>query len=65
MNNLNIDFEKVNGLVPAIIQDENSKEVLMLGYMNQQALEQSIESGKVTFYSRTRQRLWTKGETFR
>jgi len=63
MNNLNIDFEKVNGLVPAIIQDENSKEVLMLGYMNQQALEQSIESGKVTFYSRTRQRLWTKGET--
>lgn len=63
MNNLNIDFEKVNGLVPAIIQDENSKEVLMLGYMNQQALEQSIESGKVTFYSRTKKRLWTKGET--
>ncbi|SHN27426.1 phosphoribosyl-ATP pyrophosphatase /phosphoribosyl-AMP cyclohydrolase [Cyclobacterium lianum] len=63
MNNLNIDFEKVNGLVPAIIQDVNSREVLMLGYMNQQALEESIATGKVTFFSRTRQKLWTKGET--
>ncbi|WP_163381904.1 bifunctional phosphoribosyl-AMP cyclohydrolase/phosphoribosyl-ATP diphosphatase HisIE [Cyclobacterium sp. SYSU L10401] len=63
MDNLTIDFEKVNGLVPAIIQDINTKEVLMLGYMNKQALDKSLESGKVTFFSRTKQRLWTKGET--
>lgn len=58
----NIDFEKVNGLIPAIIQDKNSKQVLMLGYMNQEAFDKSIETNKVTFYSRTKQRLWTKGE---
>jgi phosphoribosyl-ATP pyrophosphohydrolase/phosphoribosyl-AMP cyclohydrolase len=63
MENLNIDFEKVNGLVPAIIQDEASKEVLMLGYMNQEALDESVRTGKVTFFSRTKDRLWTKGET--
>nr|MBI1228740.1 bifunctional phosphoribosyl-AMP cyclohydrolase/phosphoribosyl-ATP diphosphatase HisIE [Cytophagales bacterium] len=60
---LNIDFEKGDGLVPAIIQDIVTKQVLMLGYMNQEALAQSQASGKVTFYSRTKQRLWTKGET--
>ncbi len=63
MDTLAVDFDKVNGLVPAIVQDENSKEVLMLGYMNQEALAHSLESGKVTFFSRTKQRLWTKGET--
>lgn len=63
MNKLNIDFEKVNGLVPAIIQDVNTRKVLMLGYMNKAALEKSVETGRVTFFSRTKQRLWTKGET--
>jgi phosphoribosyl-AMP cyclohydrolase / phosphoribosyl-ATP pyrophosphohydrolase len=63
MNNLNIDFDKVDGLVPAVIQDEATGAVLMLGYMNQEALEMTISTQKVTFYSRTKQRLWTKGET--
>lgn len=58
-----LDFEKVNGLMPAIIQDSASNEVLMLGYMNKEALNKSLESNKVTFYSRTKNRLWTKGET--
>ncbi|MBS9525122.1 bifunctional phosphoribosyl-AMP cyclohydrolase/phosphoribosyl-ATP diphosphatase HisIE [Litoribacter alkaliphilus] len=60
---LNIDFEKVNGLVPAIIQDAFSNKVLMLGYMNQEAIDKTVETGKVTFFSRTKGRLWTKGET--
>jgi len=60
---MNIDFSKsVDGLVPAIIQDAGSRKVLMLGYMNQEALEKTKELGKVTFYSRSKQRLWTKGE---
>ncbi|RZS96895.1 bifunctional phosphoribosyl-AMP cyclohydrolase/phosphoribosyl-ATP diphosphatase HisIE [Cecembia calidifontis] len=63
MNNLKIDFDKVGGLVPAIIQDAESNVVLMLGYMNQEALDLTLESKKVTFFSRTKQRLWTKGET--
>ena len=63
MNNLNIDFEKVNGLVPAVIQDEESNKVLMLGYMNQEAIDVTLETKNVTFFSRTKQRLWTKGET--
>ncbi|MEX2513075.1 MAG: bifunctional phosphoribosyl-AMP cyclohydrolase/phosphoribosyl-ATP diphosphatase HisIE [Cyclobacteriaceae bacterium] len=63
MDNLNIDFDKVNGLVPAIIQDANTLEVLMLGYMNQEALDITNATGKVTFFSRTKHRLWTKGET--
>jgi len=58
----NIDFEKGGGLVPAIVQDTFSKEVLMLGYMNKEALQTTLETGKVTFFSRTKQRLWTKGE---
>lgn len=58
----NIDFEKVNGLIPAIIQDKNTKQVLMLGYMNEEAFDISMETNNVTFYSRTKQRLWTKGE---
>lgn len=63
MSDLNIDFEKVNGLVPAIIQDVESNVVLMLGYMNQEALDVTLETKKVTFFSRTKGRLWTKGET--
>jgi phosphoribosyl-ATP pyrophosphohydrolase/phosphoribosyl-AMP cyclohydrolase len=63
MNNLNIDFDKVDGLVPAIIQDEVTGAVLMLGYMNQESLDLTISTEKVTFYSRTKNRLWTKGET--
>ena len=52
-----------NGLLPAIVQDEQTLKVLMLGYMNQEALEKTKSSGKVTFFSRSKQRLWTKGET--
>lgn len=59
---MNIDFAKTNGLVPAIIQDVYTSKVLMLGYMNQEALEQTQKTGKVTFFSRTKNRLWTKGE---
>jgi len=58
-----IDFTKEDGLVPAIVQDDNTGKVLMLGYMNEAALLQTLETGKVTFYSRSKQRLWTKGET--
>lgn len=57
-----MDFEKHDGLVPAIVQDAESKVVLMLGFMNPEALEKTREEGKVTFYSRTKKRLWTKGE---
>lgn len=57
------DFDKMDGLVPAIIQDNNTQKVLMLGFMNQEAYEKTLATGKVTFFSRTKQRLWTKGET--
>ncbi len=60
---MNIDFEKQGGLVPAIVQDNETGKVLMLGYMNKEALDKTIASGKVTFFSRSRQCLWTKGET--
>ena len=60
---MNIDFEKCGGLVPAIIQDAETKNVLMLGYMNQKALDKTLQTGLVTFYSRTRKTQWTKGET--
>jgi len=60
---LKIDFDKCGGLVPAIIQDAQTKVVLMLGYMNQEALKMTQETGLVTFFSRSRQCLWTKGET--
>ena len=60
---MKIDFQKCGGLVPAIIQDATTKNVLMLGYMNQEAFDKTKESGLVTFYSRSRQCLWTKGET--
>jgi phosphoribosyl-AMP cyclohydrolase / phosphoribosyl-ATP pyrophosphohydrolase len=58
-----INFEKSGGLVPCIVQDAATRQVLMLGYMNRQALDQTLAEGKITFFSRTRQRLWTKGET--
>ena len=60
---MQIDFEKGGGLVPAIIQDPTTGKVLMLGYMNQEAYEKTMATGKVTFHSRSRQCLWTKGET--
>jgi len=58
-----IDFGKMRGLAPAIVQDASSGEVLMLGFMNREALEKTLSSGFVTFFSRTRNQLWTKGET--
>jgi len=57
-----IKYDLNTGLVPAIIQDATTKNVLMLGYMNQEAYEKTLASGKVTFFSRSKQRLWTKGE---
>jgi phosphoribosyl-ATP pyrophosphohydrolase/phosphoribosyl-AMP cyclohydrolase len=61
--NIEFDFEKLGGLVPAVIQDASGGEVLMVGFMNREALERTVAEGYVTFYSRTRQRLWTKGES--
>lgn len=58
-----LDFSKLDGLVPCVIQDAQTNVVLMVGFMNQEALQKTIEEKKVTFYSRTKQRLWTKGET--
>jgi len=60
---MKIDFEKMGGLVPAIIQDATTRQVLMLGFMNEEAYQKTIDTGHVTFWSRTRQTLWTKGET--
>ncbi len=59
---LKLDYDKMGGLVPAIIQDNVTRHVLMLGFMNEEALHKTIETGKVTFFSRTKGRLWTKGE---
>ena len=61
---MKIDFDKMDGLVPAIIQDAETKNVLMLGFMNKEAYEKTLETKHVTFWSRTRQTLWTKGETY-
>ena len=58
-----INFQKMQGLVPAIVQDIESAEILMLGFMNEEAFERTLGSGYVTFYSRTRNQLWTKGES--
>ena len=58
-----IDFEKMQGLAPAVVQDADNGEVLMVGFMNREALDKTLQSGYVTFYSRTRHQLWTKGET--
>lgn len=59
---MKLDFDKLNGLVPAIIQDAKTKKVLMLGFMNQDAYKKTVDEKLVTFYSRTKNRLWTKGE---
>jgi phosphoribosyl-ATP pyrophosphohydrolase/phosphoribosyl-AMP cyclohydrolase len=58
-----MDFSKLDGLIPAVIQDAESNEVLMVGFMNDQALARTRATGYATFYSRTRQKLWMKGET--
>jgi len=60
---MELDFNKQGGLIPAIIQDAQTDKVLMLGFMNEEAYQQTVETKKVTFFSRTKQRLWTKGET--
>jgi phosphoribosyl-AMP cyclohydrolase len=62
-SNTPIDFGKMDGLVPGIVQDARTGEVLMLGFLNQTSYEKTLESGFVTFWSRTRQKLWMKGET--
>jgi phosphoribosyl-AMP cyclohydrolase / phosphoribosyl-ATP pyrophosphohydrolase len=62
MEPLNLNFSKLNGLVPAIVQDANSGRVLMLGFMNQEALNRTQKEGLVTFFSRTKKRIWQKGE---
>ena len=61
--NTKLDFGKLDGLIPAVVQDAAAGDVLMVGFMNQQALDQTLAQGYVTFFSRTRQKLWTKGET--
>jgi phosphoribosyl-AMP cyclohydrolase len=58
-----MDFTKLDGLIPAVVQDDTSKEVLMVGFMNQEAWDVTRRTGYVTFFSRTRHKLWTKGET--
>ena len=60
---MNLDFKKMDGLIPAIIQDSYTAKVLMLGFMNEEAYQKTVDTKKVTFYSRTRKTLWTKGET--
>ncbi|MNQ89301.1 Phosphoribosyl-ATP pyrophosphatase [compost metagenome] len=59
---MNVDIKSAHGLIPAIIQDSETKNVLMLGYMNEESIKKTIETQKVTFFSRSKQRLWTKGE---
>jgi phosphoribosyl-AMP cyclohydrolase len=58
-----LDFDKQNGLITAVVQDARTRRVLMVGYMNREAIEKTVESGHITFFSRSRQRLWTKGES--
>lgn len=60
---IELDFEKTGGLIPAIVQDADTGQVLMLAYMNQAAFEKTLETKKATYYSRSRNQLWTKGET--
>ena len=61
--NLELDFDKMNGLLPAVVQDSSDGEVLMVGFMNREALQRTADSGYVTFFSRTRNELWMKGES--
>ena len=58
-----LDFDKLGGLIPAVVQNASDGEVLMVGFMNQEALDRTLSGGYVTFFSRTRQKLWTKGES--
>jgi len=58
-----MDFSKLNGLVPAVVQDTSTQEVLMVGFMNQDAVDRTVDTGFATFFSRTRNKLWMKGET--
>jgi phosphoribosyl-AMP cyclohydrolase len=58
-----IDFEKMQGLAPAVVQDADNGDVLMVGFMNRESLKKTLDTGYVSFYSRTRNKLWTKGET--
>lgn len=58
-----LDFKKNNGLIPAVVQDDQTGEVLMLAYMNEQAFDETLKTGKATYYSRSRNALWKKGET--
>jgi phosphoribosyl-ATP pyrophosphohydrolase/phosphoribosyl-AMP cyclohydrolase len=60
---MNIDFDKMGGIAPAVVQDSHTGEVLMVGFMNREALDLTLKTGYATFYSRTRETLWTKGET--
>jgi phosphoribosyl-AMP cyclohydrolase len=60
---MNLDFSKLDGLIPAVVQDEKSGRVLMVGFMNSEAFQKTIESGNVTFFSRSRNKLWMKGES--
>lgn len=61
--NADLDFEKMGGLLPAVVQDSSDGEVLMVGFMNRPAMERTLQDGYVTFFSRTRNQLWTKGES--
>src|SRR5687768_12471636 len=63
MNEVTINFDKLDGLVPCIIQDATTDKVLMLGFMNEEAYQKTVNEKSVTFFSRTKQRLWTKGES--
>lgn len=60
---MKLDFDKLGGLVPAVIQDDKTGRVLMVGFMNEEAFQKTVETGFATFYSRTRNKLWMKGET--
>src|SRR6478752_900782 len=60
---MNVNFSKLNGLVPCVIQDAKTLRVLMLGFMNEEAYQKTLRDKRITFYSRSKQRLWTKGET--
>ena len=60
---MNLDFTKLGGLIPAVVQDASDGEVLMVGFMNEESFNKTVETGKVTFFSRSRNKLWAKGET--
>lgn len=63
VKNAAINFQKLNGIIPVVVQDVNTLAVLMVGFMNKEALEKTMREGKITYWSRTREKLWTKGET--